>query len=149
MSGWWKGLSRREQLLLALMVALAVPVLLWLGVARPLAAARAGAEARLATAQRALAAVEIAGPALTRLAGRGDAMARVRQGLEGAGLAAETLEAEGNGQIRVRIAAVRGPVLLRLLAGLEADGLMVETLAVSRNEDMSVTASFAVRGAAG
>jgi general secretion pathway protein M len=143
---WWQRLSARERVLLLVMLGLALPVLLWLAVLRPLGTARAEAAARLETASRARAEVAAAAIALraaeARAVGGSEAslMERVRQAMTAAGLAAESLEQDGNGQVTLRIAAARAPVLLRLAAGLEADGMIVQQLSVSRNEDMTVTA---------
>ena len=146
---WWQGLSRRERAMLALLAALALPILTWLMALRPLAAARAVAEVRLLAAQRDLVAVRAAAPALRTAEDRAigtaaPALERVREAVAGAGLVADTLGQEEDGRLTLRIAAARGPVLLRLIAGLEAEGLVVQALSASRNEDSSVTASLSL-----
>lgn len=146
--GWWSARSPREQALLLVAAALALAVLLWLGLLRPAArlAERAQGEAAAAARQlgevRQLAAAQsgtAAAPArplaepLTVLVAR-------RAGE--AGLSLASLEAPDAGRVTLSIPAVRPVVLFPWLDALEArDGLRVETLAVVRNDD----ASLAVR----
>ncbi|WP_439532479.1 type II secretion system protein GspM [Polymorphobacter sp.] len=148
---WWQRLSRRERRLVLAMLAVALPVLLWLAVLRPLGAAREAALLRLETASRAQADVTAAGAAIRAAearAGQGGGEAalteRVRQAVAAAGLASESLEQDGNGQVTLRIAAARAPVLLGLAATLEAGGMIVQTLSISRNDDTTVSARLTV-----
>lgn len=138
--------------MLWVLAAVALPILLWLGVFRPLAGAQAQAEARLAAAQRDVGAVRAMGAEVRAAEARGlsgvAALERVRRAVAAAGLASESLGEEGNGMVVLRVAAARGPVLLRLVAGLEADGLVVQRLSVSRNDDASVNASLSLSAAA-
>jgi general secretion pathway protein M len=151
---WWQGRSARERLLLMMLVGVALPVLLWMAVLRPLGAARDAAEQRLQSAVRdgaevqALAAAIRAAEAKAGGAGAAALMERVRQALADAGLAAESLEQDGNGQVTLRIAAARAPVLLPLAARLEAQGMIVQLLSVSRNADATVTARLTLSEAA-
>ncbi|GGI84121.1 hypothetical protein GCM10007973_20830 [Polymorphobacter multimanifer] len=138
---WWRLRSRREQRLLLALAAVALPVLLWLLVLRPIEAARTAAEADLATATSDLASIRALAPAFSapRTAG-GALLPRVEAGLAAAGLTATSLDSTGNGRVTLRLAAARAQVLLRLVAGFEAEGLLVTSLSTSRNEDTSVSA---------
>jgi type II secretory pathway component PulM len=124
----------------------ALPVLLWMAVLRPLGAAREAAERRLEIASREGAEVQALGRAIRAAEAKGGGggavalMERVRQAVDGAGLATESLEQDGNGQVTLRIAAARAPVLLQLAATLEAQRMVVQMLSVSRNEDATVVA---------
>jgi general secretion pathway protein M len=139
---WWRVRSRREQRLLLALGAVALPVLLWLLVLRPIEDARAKAEADLATAMADLASIRALAPqfSATNAAQGGPLLPRVEAGMAAAGLAATSLDVTGQGRVTVRIAAARAQVLLRLVAGFEAEGLVVTGLSTSRNEDSSVSA---------
>lgn len=150
---WWRGLTRREQLLLTLMLALLVGVGLWLGVLRPLAALDAELAARQAAAEAALADVGSMGRQIraARQApeATGPLLERVRISGDAAGLTLEQLEKAGDGSVTLRIAAVRSPALLRWLAELESrEGAVVERLSATRNEDASLAVDLALRSRA-
>jgi general secretion pathway protein M len=147
---WWNDRSPRERVLLAIMAALLAALLLWLGVLRPLAAARAqagldasAAAARRAEAQALVAAIR-ARPAATGAA----VLDTLGRRLAEAGLEATRLEAQGPGQAELEIAAINGRLLLGWASGLEArDGLVVEQFEASRNPDQSVRVRLIVRRA--
>lgn len=144
LAGFWQARTRREQRLLMLMAALALPILLWLAVLRPLGAAQTQAATALAAATAdhsallaARAALDAAPPA------RGaPLMQRLQAASAAAGLSLASLDASGPNGATARISAARAPVLLRLIAGLEADGVVISSLSVSRNDDSSVNAQF-------
>lgn len=142
LSPWWEARSEREQRLLLVLALVALPVLAWLLVVRPLKAARETAQANLATATAEIAIMHGLAPAIraSRTAPSGPLLPRVQAGLAAAELAASSLDPAGQGRVTLRIAAARAPVLLRLVAGYEAAGLVVISLSTSRNEDSSVSA---------
>ena len=150
---WWRGRSRREQLLLAGMAALFALIVGWLGIVRPLAAARTGAADRLELAQSDLAEVK----ALTRTIRIAEARAPVanaaptieiiRQRVADAGLTADNLAGGDDGRVTLRVAAVKPAALLRWIADLEArDAIRLDRLSVTRNGDATVAAELAFRG---
>lgn len=148
---WWQARSRREQWLLAVMLALLAGLVLWLGVLRPLAVAQLRATARLDTVSAGLAEVRALAPMLasaTTPVARPAALARVEARVKAAGIAAERLEVTAEGQISLTISAVRGQPLLSLVAALEADdGLVVTRLTARRNSDGTVAATVLARDA--
>lgn len=152
-TAWWRKLTRREQLLVAIMLALLLTVGLWLGVLRPLAALREDVIARQATAATALA--EVTDMSRQIRAARATAAAqlplleRVRSSADAAGLTLEQLEKAGDGSVTLRIGAVRSPALLGWLADLETrQGVVVERLSATRNEDASLAVDVALRNRA-
>lgn len=150
---WWRGLSRREQLLVTVMLVLLIVVGLWLGALRPLAALNADIAARQTAAEAALADVSSMGRQI-RAARQAPLPAaplleRVRLSGDAAGLTLEQLERAGDGSVTLRITAVRSPALLRWLAELETrEGAIVERLSATRNEDASLAVDLALRSRA-
>jgi general secretion pathway protein M len=150
---WWRGLTRREQILITVMLVLLAVVGLWLGVLRPLAALDAGIAARQAAAETALTEVNSMGRQIRAArqapAASAPLLERVRLSGDAAGLTLDQLEKAGDGSISLRIAAVRSPALLRWLAELEArEGAVVERLSATRNEDASLAVDLALRSRA-
>ena len=127
MMDWWTGRSRREQILLGVMGALAAGLLLWFGVAAPLRGAAQDASTHLARALADEAVVDAAVAEIARLGERPPTArsAPVEQ------LVAETAASAGLDVIRIEPAAegggvqavVSGPstVVLPWIAGLQAD----------------------------
>lgn len=150
---WWRGLTRREQLLVTIMLGLLMVVGVWLGVLRPLAALDADIAGRQAAAESALADVGSMGRQIRAArqapAAPGPLLERVRLSGDAAGLTLEQLEKAGDGSVTLRIAAVRSPALLRWLAELESrEGAVVERLSATRNEDASLAVDLALRSRA-
>lgn len=146
---FWQARSVREQRLLGLMALLALPILIWLLILRPLDEARADAARRLAAATADIVALGAAKAMLEAApaAGAGPVMPRVQAAVSAAGLSLSSLDASGPNGVTARIAAARAPVLLRLIAALEAEGISVTSLSVSRNQDTSVNAQFTATAA--
>lgn len=147
---WWNDRSPRERVLLAIMAALLAALLLWLGVLRPLAAAReqASRDASAAAERHAQAQSLVAAIRARPAASGASVLDMLNRRLAEAGLQAARLEAEGPGQAVVEIAAVNGRLLLGWASGLEArDGLVIEELEATRNPDQSVRVRLTVRRA--
>lgn len=148
---WWQDRSRRERVLIGIMLALLAAATLWLGVWQPITGLRAAAEAdaRLAAARLAQARAHVAAIAARPATSGGQLTELVGQRLSQAGLQAARMDASGNGQLEVELAAVNGRLLLGWAAALEQrDGLVIEQLEASRNPDQSVRARLLVRRAA-
>lgn len=149
-SPWWAQRTTRERGLILIMLGLLGLLLLWLLLVRPLVAAREAARAdavaaagRLAQAQ-ALTAAIAARPAASAV----PVIDVLSRRLAEAGLQPARLEAQGNGQAVVEIAAISGRLLIGWAAGLEQrDGLVIERLQASRNPDQSVRVQLLVRSA--
>jgi general secretion pathway protein M len=149
LSSFWQARSTRERRLLLIMAALAVPILLWLLLLRPLDNARTSAERRLAVATADIAALTAAKATLEAAppANAGPVMPRVQAAVSAAGLSLASLDANGPNGTTARIAAARAPVLLRLIATLEANGISITSLSISRNQDTSINAQFTATAA--
>lgn len=148
---WWQDRSRRERVLISIMLALLAAATLWLGVWQPITGLRAGAEAdaRLAAARLAQARAHVAAIAARPTTSGGRLTELVGQRLAQAGLQAARMDASGDGQLVVELAAVNGRLLLGWAAALEQrDGLVIEQLEATRNPDQSVRARLLVRRAA-
>jgi type II secretory pathway component PulM len=62
------------------------------------------------------------------------------------GLTVESMTTSGDGQVSLRIPAVRPALILRWIADIERnDGLLVEQVAMMRNEDATVAVDLVLR----
>lgn len=153
---WWRDRSERERWLIGAMGVILVLVVLWLGIFRPIAAARDAAIARHAAAVAGLGEVQAMTGAIRRAEQRGAAARSVplvelvsRRATE-AGLSSETLETTGDGRVTMRIAAVRPTAILRWLAEVESrDGIIVERAGMTRNDDATVAVELSLRSGGG
>lgn len=142
---WWNERSLREQRLLAVMIAILVAVVAWLGVARPIAQARDAAETRHARAVVALGEVRELGGRLDALRFRPQPaideplVAFIGRSASDAGLSVERLEAEGSDRAVLTIMAVRPPAVFGWIERVEVrHGLIVEQLSATRNPDSTI-----------
>jgi general secretion pathway protein M len=147
---WWTQLSRREQILVAVMLALLTGIGLWLGVLRPLAAMREEIATRQVAATAAIDEVTAMGRQIK--SARAEAvpalplLERVKVSADAAGLTLEQLQKAGDGSVTLRIAAVRSPALLGWLGELETrQGIIVERLSAVRNDDATLAVDLAFR----
>lgn len=148
---WWKGLSTRERWLVGVAAGLAVIVLSWLLIVRPIDAMRESAKARhdaavmaLGRIENRLAAIQIAAanppPAISGRISDVVMAEAIRVGFN----AAQT-EPVGTDGVRVIIAAVRPQTFFALVTDLETRiGLDVESLTARPNADetLSVDVTF-------
>lgn len=143
---WYRARARREQWLLLAMLALALPVLLWLAVWRPLdqaldAAILRHAEAvqrqgRVAAAAEALKSVRR--PAETPV---GDLAAYVGQSAGRSGLSLASAAAQGPDRATVAIAAGDPRAMAGWLRGLEQQGIVVQQLRMTSTNQGTVALS--------
>lgn len=131
----WGERSPREQWMLGVMFALLAAVILWLGIARPLAAAQRSVRDALREATDRNAAIRAKVTllkSLPRTAGPIDAAVPLEQFIGQsageAGLTLERAQAQGADRVDMAIASVRPVALLSWLAALEARGIRVETM---------------------
>jgi len=150
---WWRGRTIREQRLLAVMAALAVLVLGWLLVVRPLGDALDSAKTRHGAAVVALGEARARAEARQR---RPDAPppALPIDGLIGqaageAGFTGARITAAGPARASVALDAARPQALFAWVAGLERRGLTVERLRAEANADRTVSAEIAFRAGGG
>ena len=143
---WWEARSARERWLVGAMLALAVVVLGWLIVVRPLSdaldrakmrhgdAAVALAEARARAAPTASARSTAAGPADAIAAGTAAA----------AGFPGARIAAQGPNRASASLDAARPQALFGWIGQMEQAGLSVEQLRVQANADRTVSAELVV-----
>ncbi|PZU59371.1 MAG: type II secretory protein PulM [Sphingobium sp.] len=132
---WYGALSRREQVLVGIMLGLLALVMLWLGVARPVDGGLRGAIARHGEALDRNAAVRAKVAALKALPpsrGAGTTALPVAQmvneSVAEAGFTLERNEEQAPGRTEIAIAAVRPQALFGWIAALEQQGIVVETI---------------------
>lgn len=144
---WWRERSRREQRLIQVMVGLALIVLGWLLVVRPLLDGLDAAKTRHAAAvvalgearARALPGTAPGAPA----AGPVDAL--VARTANEAGFSNARITSQGAERASVAIDSARPQVLFGWVARLEASGLRVERLTARANSDRTVAAEITLR----
>jgi general secretion pathway protein M len=146
---WWRERSARERTLLLLMAALAVLVLGWLLVVRPLSDALDTAKTRHAAAAVAL------GEARARAAQGGGPRGATAASLPVDALIARTsseagftgarIASQGPARASVAIDAARPQALCAWLVRLEQSGVVVESLRARTNSDRTLAAEARFR----
>ncbi|HYD13645.1 MAG TPA: type II secretion system protein GspM [Allosphingosinicella sp.] len=144
---WWMERSRREQRLIQIAAFLAVLVLGWLLVVRPLLDSLDAARARHAAAvvalgearSRALPGNAPGAPA----AGPVDAL--VARTANEAGFTNARITSQGAERASVAVEAARPQVLFGWVARLEQSGLRIERLLARTNSDRTIAAELTVR----
>lgn len=136
-SGWFLSRTERERWLIILMLAIAIPLLLWLLVARPLMLGLEAAKARH------VAAVEQHGAVLAQLAqlegastaaipaGGAPLALRVTDSAAQAGIRLAANEPRGPDTVTIALAAAPPTASLRWLRQLEASGIAVRELTIT------------------
>jgi general secretion pathway protein M len=149
---WWRLRSRREQVLLSVMLALAAVTLAWLLVIRPLGDALSQARERHARAVVALATARAQGGIITRLEQRrtppleGTLQSVVSMEAGQAGFALTRLTPDGDNRVSLSMAAARPQAFFAWLDRLEASrGLVVERLNVASNSDRTLSVELTLR----
>ena len=147
-AAWWDGRSLRERRMLALMGALVLGVVVWLGIARPLDAWTADQARARGVAERQRALIE------TAVVQRG---ARPAEAVDLQALVAATAPTAGvqptlgmseGGRLGFRLDRVTTAQAFGWLAALEAGGTRIEELGVVENPDgtLGVTGALAAGG---
>jgi general secretion pathway protein M len=132
--GYWNQRSARERWMLGVMLALLAGVVLWLGVVRPIEAARKDSRTALREATERHAAIAERVKLLKRLppvapvTGAAPIDQIVGQGAGEAGLTLARAQAQGSDRIDIAIADVRPIALMSWFAALEGQGVRVETM---------------------
>lgn len=131
---WYGGRSARERLLIALMLAIALPLFAWLLVARPLALAYERALERHLEAVdrngrvRALAQAARRQPPRPVMASSTDLGLVVAESAARAGLTLDSNSSAGAGAVIIAISSARPAVAMQWLAEFEAQGIRIEDL---------------------
>ncbi|TZG29040.1 type II secretion system protein GspM [Sphingomonas montanisoli] len=147
---WWRQRTTREQRLLWLLIVIAVPILLWFGVVRPIGIGwQAALDHRNAAARdlddvRALA-DEIARESRADVRPSPGPLADVAKAAsEAAGFTPLRVETQGV-TVVLSYEAVKPPALFAWVAGLGKRGLVVERLNAHPNADRTLAASITLR----
>ncbi|HVI34457.1 type II secretion system protein GspM [Phenylobacterium sp.] len=152
MRAWFEGRTRREQVLLTVLAVALAAFLLWFGLYRPLAQARADAERRLdraaataAEVDRATVRLRAMGAAARVRPAAADPAQAVNAAASAAGLALARVEPDPSGGVQVAVAGVSPSQLFPWLAALQTDyGVTPRHLTVIKDEQgtLSVDATF-------
>lgn len=148
MSEWWQARSARERMLLRVMLGLAVIVLGWLLVVRPLGDSLEAAKARHGAAVVALAEAKARRETIRGVPGAAPTLpvdSLIGQSAGEAGFTAARVTAAGPARASVTIESARPQALFGWVASLERRGLVVERLQVRANADRTLAAELAFR----
>ena len=152
---WWRTRTLREQRLLLAMSALAVVVLLWLLVIRPIGDALSAARERHGAAVLALAEARAQATAIGTLQERRPASlgapldAIINQSATEAGFPVARVEREGINQATLVIESVRPQAFFAWVNRMEDRGLIVERLSARTNSDQTLGVEITFRAREG
>jgi general secretion pathway protein M len=140
---WFAERSRREQLMLMILAAFALPILAWLLIIRPISSAYDTALTEHLEAidrhGRVLALAEGPAPSSRPRAGGGDLQLLVTESAAAAGLALQRAEPSGPDAIDISMAGGRAPGYAQWLQSLEGQGLRIGQVSMAPAPDGSVT----------
>ena len=140
---WWAARSERERWLVGAMLVLAVVVLGWLLVVRPLSDALDAAKIRHGDAAAALAEARArARPAAAGPAAAGPAEAIVVRSAGAAGFPGARVVGQGPGRAMASLDAARPQALFAWIAQMETQGLAVARLNLHANQDHTLAAEL-------
>jgi general secretion pathway protein M len=149
---WWQVRTVREKRLILVATALALLVLIWLFVIRPLSDAQANAEARLDAAVTELARVRAQAASLKQQAGTtsGTAVPQpigpfLTQSAADQGFTNAIVAPSAATRASVSIPQARATILFGWIAQLEGRGLVVETLSARANADQTIAVDVTFR----
>ena len=151
---WIRGRTRREQHLILLMLTIALPVLAWLLVVRPLLTAYdTSLDEHLAAIDRhgrvlALAEAAKSTPSRRLEADKADLQLVVTQAAAQAGITLESASPSGANSVDVAVAGGRATALGQWLAQFEARGIAVQQMSMTPLPDgtVNMSARLAIRG---
>ncbi len=145
---FWAERSARERALLGVMFSMAAAMFLWFGIARPLAAARVRAEARLGSAsdEAGLISARRSSAATKSYHGAQPIADMVRATGSAAGFTVTRADGDGSGGVSLAVASARAPALFAWLGSLERQGVRVATLDLRANPDGSLAVEAIVKG---
>lgn len=147
---WWRQRTTREQRLLWLLTVIAVPVLLWFGVVRPIAVGWRVALDHRDTAARDLDDVRALANEIAREShadvrpSPGPLAEAAKAASEAAGFTPLRAEAQGETTV-LSYEAVKPQAFFAWVAGLGKRGLVVERLNAHPNADRTLAASITLR----
>ena len=144
---WWEARSERERWLVGLMLVLAVILLLWLLIVRPLSDALDAAKMRHGNAAAALAQARARAqpPTSSAPATSGPIDAVAARTTTSAGFPGARIAGQGPGRASVSLDAARPQALFGWIAQMEQAGLVVERLRAQANQDHTLSAEMILR----
>ena len=152
LQAWWRGRTRREQILLLILFVLFGITLFWLLVVRPLGDSLAAAKERHSEAVIALAEAKSGAAAIGRLERErpaslsGPVERFVTESASAAGFQLSRIQGESAGKVNLAIEAARPQALFAWVSETETkNGLIVERLTANANSDRSLSAQITFR----
>lgn len=144
---WFVGLGRREQLLVTAMLAIAVPLLVWLLIYRPVDQALVAAKERHLLAVDRHARIAMRASALERGAGlasrapTGELALIVAESAAQAGVPLAANTAQGPARVSISITSGQARAIMKWLQELEARAITIEDLRMAPGADGSIAMS--------
>jgi len=155
MTSWWEVRTRREQVLLTVLAAIAVVVVLWLGLYRPVAGARQASERRYDQAARertvvlrAVAQMRALGPASAPLASTAASPGEAASAAAAAsGISLTSVQADPEGGVQVRLGGIAPSRIFPWLAALQQQhGVRPRRLTIVKDGDGTVSVDATLIG---
>ncbi|MBB3764894.1 type II secretion system protein GspM [Sphingomicrobium lutaoense] len=150
MNEWWQARSQREQVMLGIMALIAVPVIGYFLVLKPLLdwENRAREEYLMALDRQGRVSAMVGGPESGADSFEGSLEAFVGNSAAEIGLTLEESVAEGPDRLRIAIPEASGPAALAWIDRLEAEGLRVSALRIepAGSGNVSIGATVARSG---
>ncbi len=149
---WWRARSRREQILLLILLVLFALTLAWLLVVRPLGDRLSDARERHGAAVIALAEAKAGAADIGRLERQRPVALgapieqAVAQAASAAGFQLSRIQTDGPDRVSLAIEAARPQALFAWIGGLETQrGLIVDRLSASSNSDRTLSVQLVLR----
>lgn len=151
MMNWWAGRSARERILLGIMMALLVPVFVWLVLIRPLEAALEGARTDNWAASERLLQVraDAEAMALSARAPTEPTQAIVNRLAAVAGFVPTRVDPGAEGRVMLGLGSAKPVALRAFIRALDREGVFVETMTVRANSDATVSVDAVLRARKG
>lgn len=144
---WWAGRSQRERVLLLVMLALALPILAWLLILRPIEAALETARTDHWAATARLIQVRSDAGLLksTATVANETAQAIAARSASAAGFVPSRLDPTPDGKAMLSLPSAKPAALAKWLTALDREGVFVETITVRPNSDSTVAVEAVLR----
>lgn len=150
---WYRGLSAREQRLIAAMLIVALPLLAWLLVVRPLDGALTDAKIRqgeaVARHGRILARIDAIQSGAARAVGASASTATldliVAEAASQRGLTLDANTAAGSDAVTISIVRARADAVVAWLAEFENQSIVIEDMRMTQSDDATVSLTARLR----
>lgn len=144
---WWAGRSQRERVMLIVMLAIALPILAWLLILRPIDSALETARNDHWVATTRLIQVRSDAGLLknTTAIANETAQAIAARSASAAGFVPSRLDPTPDGKAMLTLPSAKPAALARWLSALDREGVFVETITVRPNSDSTVAVEAVLR----